>query len=91
MRGWWRRRRYWAFGRRALIEGEYKLTAEDAIEGARFDDVIAVSPCAIIHYYGYRRYLEHDGYDIPYRCLVPQEDRWAADCGAVYFERAAAV
>ena len=54
-----------------FIEGEYKLTAEDAIEGRRFDDVVAISPCAIIHYYGYRRYLEHEGYDIPYRCLVP--------------------
>lgn len=55
-----------------FIEGEYKLTADDAIRGARFDDVVAISPCAIIHYYGYRRYLEHDGYDIPYRCLVPK-------------------
>jgi hypothetical protein len=54
-----------------FIEGEYKLTAEDAIEGRRFDDVVAISSCAIIHYYGYRRYLEHEGYDIPYRCLVP--------------------
>ena len=56
-----------------FIEGEYKLTAADAIEGRRFDDVVAISPCAIIHYYGYRRYLEHEGYDIPYRCLVPKE------------------
>jgi hypothetical protein len=55
-----------------FVEGEYKLTAEDAIEGRRFDDVVAISPCAIIHYYGYRRYLEHEGYDIPYRCLVPK-------------------
>jgi hypothetical protein len=54
-----------------FVEGEYKLTADDAISGRRFDDVIAISPCAIIHYYGYRRYLEHEGYDIPYRCLVP--------------------
>ena len=54
-----------------FIEGEYKLTADDAIQGRRFDDVIAISPCPIIHYYGYRRYLEHEGYDIPYRCLVP--------------------
>lgn len=54
-----------------FIEGEYKLTADDAIQGHRFDDVIAISPCPIIHYYGYRRYLEHEGYDIPYRCLVP--------------------
>jgi len=55
-----------------FIEGEHKLTAEDAIEGRRFDDVVAISSCAIIHYYGYRRYLEHEGYDIPYRCLVPK-------------------
>jgi hypothetical protein len=54
-----------------FIEGEYKLTAEDAIEGRAFDDAIAISPCPIIHYYGYRRYLEHEGYDIPYRTLVP--------------------
>ena len=54
-----------------FIEGEYKLTAEDAIEGRPFDDAIAISPCPIIHYYGYRRYLEHEGYDIPYRTLVP--------------------
>jgi hypothetical protein len=56
-----------------FIEGEYKLTAEDAIEGRRFDDVVAISPCPIIHYYGYRRYLEHEGYDIPYRCMVPRD------------------
>jgi hypothetical protein len=55
-----------------FIEGEYRLTAEDAIEGRRFDDVVAISSCPIIHFYGYRRYLEHEGYDIPYRCLVPQ-------------------
>jgi hypothetical protein len=56
-----------------FIEGEYKLTAQDAIEGRRFDDVVAISSCAIIHYYGYRRYLAHEGYDIPYRCLVPKQ------------------
>ena len=55
-----------------FIEGEYKLTAEDAIGGHRFEDVVAISSCAIIHYYGYRRYLEHEGYDIPYRALVPK-------------------
>ena len=56
-----------------FIEGEYKLTAEDAIEGRRFDDVVAISSCPIIAYYGYRRYLEHQGFDIPYRCLLPQK------------------
>ena len=55
-----------------FVEGEYKLTAEDAIGGRRFGDVVAISPCPIISYYGYRRYLEHEGYDIPYRCLVPR-------------------
>ncbi|MCX5768672.1 MAG: FAD-dependent oxidoreductase [Candidatus Hydrogenedentes bacterium] len=55
-----------------FIEGEYKLTADDALEGHRHDDVVAMSSCAIIHYYGYRRYLKHEGYDIPYRCLVPK-------------------
>jgi hypothetical protein len=56
-----------------FIEGEYKLTADDAISGRRFEDVIAISSCPIIHYHGYRRYLEHEGYDIPYRCLVPKK------------------
>jgi hypothetical protein len=55
-----------------FIEGEYKLTADDAINGHRFEDVVAISSCPIIHYYGYRRYLKHEGYDIPYRCLVPK-------------------
>ncbi|MBC7315640.1 MAG: FAD-dependent oxidoreductase, partial [Chloroflexi bacterium] len=55
-----------------FIEGEFTLTAEDAITGRRFADAIAISPCPIISYYGYRRYLEHEGYDIPYRCLVPK-------------------
>jgi len=55
-----------------FVEGEYKLTADDALSGRRFDDVVAISSAPIIHYYGYRRYLEHEGYDIPYRCLVPK-------------------
>ena len=54
-----------------FVEGEYKLTADDAIAGRRFEDVIAVSSSPIIHYYGYRRFLGHEGYDIPYRCLIP--------------------
>ena len=56
-----------------FIEGEYKLTVDDALTGRRFDDVIAISPAPIIAYYHYRRYLEHEGFDIPYRCLVPQK------------------
>ncbi len=56
-----------------FIEGKYKLTAEEALAGKQFDDVIAVCASPIIHYYGYRRFLEHEGFDIPYRCLLPQE------------------
>jgi hypothetical protein len=56
-----------------FVEGEYTLTAADAIEGRRFEDVVAISSCPIIAYYGYRRYLTHEGYDIPYRCLVPRQ------------------
>lgn len=55
-----------------FIKGLYTTTAEDAISGKRFDDAIAMSACPIISYYGYRRYLEHTGYEIPYRCLLPQ-------------------
>jgi hypothetical protein len=55
-----------------FIEGDYTLTAEDALQGRRFEDVVAISSCPIIHYYGYRRYLEHEGYDIPYRALLPK-------------------
>ncbi len=56
-----------------FVEGEYKLQVEDVLNGRRFEDVIALCSSPIIHYYGYRRYLEHEGYDIPYRCLVPQK------------------
>jgi hypothetical protein len=56
-----------------FIEGLYKTNADDAIKGRKFDDSIAMSACPIISYYGYRRYLEHEGYEIPYRCLLPQK------------------
>ena len=26
----------------------------------------------VVHYYGYRRFLKHTGYEVPYRCLVPE-------------------
>ena len=56
-----------------FIDGLYKTTAEDAIEGRKFNDSISMSACPIISYYGYRRYLKHEGYEIPYRCLLPQK------------------
>jgi hypothetical protein len=56
-----------------FVEGLYKITGEDVIEGRRFDDSIAVAANPIIHFYGYRRFLEHEGYDIPYRCILPKK------------------
>ena len=50
-----------------------QMTAEDVIEGKKADDGIAVCVNVIFRYFGYRRYLDHDGYDIPYRCLLPQK------------------
>jgi hypothetical protein len=56
-----------------FIEGLYKLTAEDVIGGRSLEDSVAMAANPIIQYYGYRRYLEHEGYEIPYRCLLPQK------------------
>ena len=56
-----------------FFEGEYKLTGEDVLEGRRFEDSIAMAANPVINYYGYRRFLTHEGYQIPYRCLVPQK------------------
>lgn len=56
-----------------FIEGLYKITAEDVIRGKSFEDSIAMAANPIINYYGYRRYLEHEGYEIPFRCLLPQK------------------
>ncbi len=56
-----------------FIKGLYTTSNDDALTGRRFDDAVAMSACPIIEYYGYRRYLEHTGYEIPYRCLLPQK------------------
>lgn len=55
-----------------FIEGEYQITGDDVLSGARFDDVIAIASNPVIEYWGYRHFLKHEGYDIPYRCLVPK-------------------
>jgi len=57
--------------RNRYVQGEYTLTETDALNGARFADAIAISAAPIPHYYGSPRYLEHEGFDIPYRCLLP--------------------
>jgi len=43
------------------------------LNSKNFEDSIAMASSPIISYYGYRRYLEHEGYEIPYRCLLPQK------------------
>lgn len=54
------------------ILGEYVLTTEDAIAGRRFSDVIAISSNPMPGYHGSRYFFQHEGFDIPYRCLVPK-------------------
>ena len=56
-----------------FFEGEYSLTGDDVLEGRTFDDSVAMAANPVIHYYGYRRFLTHEGYDIPYRCLLPRK------------------
>ncbi len=56
-----------------FVAGLYTTTAEDAISGNKFEDSVSMSACPIISYYGYRRFLEHEGYEIPYRCLLPKQ------------------
>ena len=55
-----------------FIRGKYTLTGEDVLSGRRFDDTIAMASKPVVHYYGYRRFLKHTGYEIPFRCLVPE-------------------
>lgn len=54
-----------------FIKGEYTITGDDVLEGASFPDSIAMGANPVIRYYGYRCFLTHEGYEIPYRCLVP--------------------
>lgn len=55
-----------------FFEGEYQLSGEDVLEGRKFDDVIAMAANPVINYFGYRRFLSHEGYQIPYRAIVPK-------------------
>jgi len=55
------------------ITGEYTVTEQDAIEGRRFPDVIAISSNPMPGYHGKRFFFNHEGFDIPYRSLVPQK------------------
>jgi len=55
------------------ILGEYLLTEPDAIRGTRFPDVIAISSNPMPAYHGRRYFFAHEGFEIPYRSLVPQK------------------
>ncbi len=55
------------------ITGEYTVTLQDAIEGKHFPDVIAISSNPMPSYKGKRYFFKHEGFDIPYRSLVPRK------------------
>lgn len=55
------------------ILGEYVVTEEDAIKGKRFPDVVAISSNPMPSYRGRRFFFAHEGFDIPYRSLVPKK------------------
>ncbi len=55
------------------ILGEYTVTEQDAIQGRRFPDAIAISSNPMPSYRGRRFFFSHEGFDIPYRSLVPQK------------------
>ncbi|MBI4875245.1 MAG: FAD-dependent oxidoreductase [Acidobacteria bacterium] len=55
------------------VEGEYTVTEKDAIAGTRFPDVIAISSNPMPSYRGKRYFFQHEGFDIPYRSLVPKK------------------
>jgi hypothetical protein len=55
------------------ILGEYVVTEQDAIKCRRFGDVIAISSNPMPSYHGKRFFFNHEGFDIPYRSLVPKK------------------
>jgi hypothetical protein len=55
------------------IMGEYVVTEKDAIAGTHFPDVIAISSNPMPGYHGHRYFFQHEGFDIPYRSLVPKQ------------------
>ncbi len=56
-----------------FIKGEYVITGEDVLTGVVPGDSVAMAANPVIRYYGYRRFLEHNGYGIPYRSFVPEK------------------
>ncbi len=54
------------------IVGDYTLTEKDVIDRGEFEDSVAVgaNPMACL---GRRPILAHDGFEIPFRCLLPEK------------------
>jgi len=55
------------------IKGEYTVTLQDAIKGKRFEDVVAISSNPMPEFRGNRYFFEHEGFNIPYRSLIPKK------------------
>jgi len=55
------------------ILGEYVVTEQDAIRSTRFPDVVAISSNPMPSYHGTRFFFEHEGFEIPYRSLLPKK------------------
>ncbi|MHB9031553.1 MAG: FAD-dependent oxidoreductase [Anaerolineae bacterium] len=55
------------------IVGLYTITEDDALSGRPQPDSVAVSSNPVPGYYGERRFLDHLGFEIPYRSLVPAD------------------
>ena len=55
------------------IRGLYTITEDDALSGRPQPDSIAVSSNPVPNYYGKRFFLDHLGFEIPYRSLVPAD------------------
>lgn len=55
------------------IIGLYTISEDDCLTGRPFEDSIAVSSNPVPGYYGHRRFLEHLGFEVPYRCLLPAD------------------
>jgi hypothetical protein len=53
--------------------GLYTITEDDVVTGRPQPDAIAVSSNPVPGYYGARRFLDHLGFEIPYRSLVPAD------------------
>ncbi len=55
------------------IVGLYTITEDDCLSGRPQPDAVAVSSNPVPSYYGKRRFLDHLGFEIPYRSLVPAD------------------